>query len=821
MRYTVLLYCLLACTPDRPPPVPEPDATALRLHRMPFEVRLPETDAPELPPAQTRISDWLPARFDQSYRLGAAYRAPMPFEVEPEAERFEPLGIALYHGQERLPWRLSTQRGSSEIGYRISRGELILFWPKGAPPPETLTLDHPARRQHLARLHPQTSGLEPADFIDYTHSIGTEHRRGWLLPTGTTLTLDLALYRRAIIDASVALLPESDGPVTITISSLRESENSVEHVIGQRRLTNRDSFQTWTMTLDSYDTGSHTLQIRAEGPSEGGLAFIGHPTLHPPGRVEVPRRVVWVSLDTTRRDHLGLYGYEPRFTPNLDRWSEQATVFTNVIAPAPSTRPSVRSALTGRRPLDAVGAPSIFTLLDRAGFATGGIVANPHLSPRFGFADGADYWLIDDGARAEDQIDRALGWLRSHADHEAILFVQLMDPHLPYGAPEPYFERFTSDRDPYLSARLNRESILDRMRDDSLSSAHKEQLMARYAGEIAYLDQHLNRLFYAIENLPGPSLVILHSDHGEELWDRGGFEHGHSLHRELIDAALVMKIPGKAEGTRIDHPVELADLVPTTLDLLLVSADEPVDGQSLRPLLRGDPVEVRPRGMAHTRYGSERWGVRAEGHTYILHTLSGREELYNLADDPHEREELVSAGVDPARFRPLLAQAHGVDVSPGWRVEVQLGTEPIDIELPVPATRAGVIDPEAGRSQRANQVWGEQPPVLPSDIASVELLEQATKLRVTPSEHGSGTLYVMFDEPTPATGGVWLGKRVEALHDRGPIQLSREVSVAVRTGPVLYRPPGEAVRIAARTGWTELLPESQRAALAELDKAAP
>lgn len=779
---------------------------------MPFLVR-PPADPPPHPENSDRtpLTEIRRVVYGQGRRLGARFRAPLPFPIERSADKAEPLGLAVYHDGQRLPWKFS-QRGDGK-GYRMLDGEVLLFWPEGEPRPEALELHHPARTQHLQRLHPEASALDPAAFVSYTHTIDHESRRGWLLPTDTEITLELDLLRRSRIDAQVALLPESKGPVTISIVSER---NGKERLIGQRRITQTDHFTPWSMTLDAYETDSHRLKIRAEGPDPAGLAFLAHPTLHPPARTEAPKRVVWVGLDTTRRDHLGLYGYKRRTTPNLDRWSERATVFTNTIAPAPRTRPSFRSALTGRRPLDAVGAPSILALLDAHDYATAGLVANPHLVPRFGFAEGTDYWLFDHDAPAAVQVDRAVLWLKEHAAHNAALFLHLMDPHLGYTAPEPYFEQFAVEPDPQLPARLPRREILQRMRDGELTRAHQAQLIARYDGEIAYLDQQLARLFYAIDQLPGPTLVIIHSDHGEELWDRGGFEHNHSLHREVIDVPLLIRAPGKGEGLRVDHPVELADLAPTTLDLLQLDVDVPFDGQSLRPLFRQAPLPERPRGMAHLMYDTDRWGVRAEDHTYILHTASGQEELYNLLEDPFEAHDLVEAGADPARFRPLLAEAHGIEVGPGWRVRIELDQDPVHLELPAKALSAGVLDPEASERRRANQVWGERPKLAPDDIADVELLNDGMELAITPGPSGRGIVYVRFKEPTPATGGLRLGARVAALHDRGPIVPRNGVSVHIQPGTIVVPPLGEAARIAALAPWTHLIPEDQREALRAL-----
>ena len=125
-----------------------------------------------------------------------------------------------------------------------------------------------------------------------------------------------------------------------------------------------------------------------------------------------PRRVIVVGMDTVRSDHMGFLGHTGGLTPALDAVARDAIVFERAWAPAPRTRPSFRSATTGRWPIPGQQAPTLGALLGAQGFQTAGFVANVQLSQELGFAEGFDTWVLDNMATADAQVDAALGWLR-------------------------------------------------------------------------------------------------------------------------------------------------------------------------------------------------------------------------------------------------------------------------------------------------------------------------------------------------------------------------------------------------------------------------
>lgn len=823
MRSPLLLVFLMACNPTPPRPtaplsVPG-GAPVLDLDRLDFAASLPSGSDEVAFDGTFELGDLQAARGPVARRLGATLMAPLPFDPGPAGDRHAPPGMRVEVDGTELPYLM----GRGAAGWRIHEGALLLVL-DSVRRPERVLVHHPTLARRLARLEPVASGLAPASFVRHACSLGDETREGLLLPAPATLTWRLSPPEGAHLKTATAMVDDGlRGPPPRGARLVWEvvSEEGVIEV-GQRDVPGTTlRFEPWELDLSAFAGQEITLRLRAEALDAGGrrpLPFVAHPVLVGVPRAEGPRRVVWIGLDTTRPDHLGLYGYARDTTPLLDAWSDTATVFEDAVAPAPRTRPSFRSALTGRRPLDAVGAPTVLATLDEAGFATAGIVANVHLTPRFGFSQGADRWLLDPSADASEQVDRALAWLQESSGRDSALFLHFMDPHLRYGAPGEDRDRFVTDPDPDLPDTFNKASVARWDRSGELTERRKAHIQALYDGEVRYLDRELGRLLAALDTLPGRTLVVLHSDHGEEFWEHGGFEHNHTLKPEVVDAALMVRTPDQPSGARVSAPVTLADLVPTVLEELGLPP-LPTEGRSLSPLL-DDPAARWPErdlGVAHLMYDTERWAVRSRGHTYVLHTGSGQEELYDRAADPGEHRDLVPTGASPAAWRASLAAAHGVDVGPGWRAEVVLAGEPITWALPRPARSAGVLDPEVFLPHRANQVWGESPAVRPADVAEVVLSEDGGTLTVTPGPVGRGTLWVRFDEPVPPGGTLASGGVSRELDGGGPrLGFPGLHRLDVREGTVLVPPVGEVERLAAVLGALDTLDPGTQTMLEDL-----
>ena len=485
-----------------------------------------------------------------------------------------------------------------------------------------------------------------------------------------------------------------------------------------------------------------------------GCSDQGAPGSAVPQVVSGPTRVIIVGMDTVRRDDLGVHGQRLGATPNLDRIASESLVFDNAWAPAPRTRPSFRSATTGRWPLDGRTAPTLGMLLKKQGFQTAGFVANVQLAEELGFARGFDTWLLDNMADADVQVDRAVGWLEAHREDDVLLFIHLMDPHIFYQAPEPFLDRFTQADDRQgMPDKYNRKHIIKQARRGLLSDGQKRWIRGRHMGEVAFMDQEIGRLVSAIDALPGRNTVVFHSDHGEEFWDHGGFEHNHSLHDELLRAILWVRPPGGVsdEAHRVSRPVSLVDIVPTVLGTLGVPKETwpTFDGDDLSPFLAGPAptlaksLEVRPLQIGHMMYSPEQWGVIVGSDKYILTTGTGRVSW--------SRDGVSQSGSD-SDLEGALSQATGWPVLQGWRLSFSKLSGPLVLRGGRQFGLAEVIDPEDLKSRRANLEWGETPEHQREDVASLVLSQDRRQLDVTPGRVPTGVIFIQGSSESPLTG---------------------------------------------------------------------
>jgi arylsulfatase A-like enzyme len=193
------------------------------------------------------------------------------------------------------------------------------------------------------------------------------------------------------------------------------------------------------------------------------------------------------------------------------------------------------------------------------------------------------------------------------------------------------------------------------------------------------------------------TLVVVLSDHGEELWDREPTycaDHGHTLYQELLHVPLLFRWPGQVPaGARVKTPVSLLDVAPTLLDLAGVPGDPDYRGRSLATTLRtGQEPEARTIQAESVQYGPDRFLMRNGDLTVILTPYPDRLdnavriparplEIFDLAADPLEHQDLSS------HLTPLAAEM----VDALWQ------------------RSKGVLDQPYGKGQ-------ETPPQLPDEL---------------------------------------------------------------------------------------------------------
>ena len=358
-----------------------------------------------------------------------------------------------------------------------------------------------------------------------------------------------------------------------------------------------------------------------------------------------PPHVVFLLLDTLRADALSAYGGAPNVMPAMNALAERSVVFTDVHANASWTRASCASIFTGLLPEEHGAArfheklsedwATLPEQLASAGYQAAAFVANwVQVGEQTGFAQGFERFVeLMSGeeilaragneagaqevrgayARAEKLNREVLEWVAGEERdryRSQFLYLHYLDPHTPYlEPPEP----------------------------GTLGDA-RERKRGLYRQQCRYLDRQLDGFLRELrEALPGPEVIVLTSDHGEEFWEHDDWGHGHALYRELLWVPLLVSLPSGQRG-RVDSPLESRDLFALVQDL---AADPELD--------------LAQWGAAHaraTRYASQyldreedaradrKWtGLRridAGGASLIWSAYGPTWELYDTAADPRE-----------------------------------------------------------------------------------------------------------------------------------------------------------------------------------------
>jgi arylsulfatase A-like enzyme len=413
--------------------------------------------------------------------------------------------------------------------------------------------------------------------------------------------------------------------------------------------------------------------------------------------------VLLIVLDTVRADRMSLYGYGRDTTPNLARLARRGVTFTQARSTAPWTLPSHASMMTGlwphqqsarlHGPLDGKST-TLAQFLAGHGYATAGFVANTtYCGAETGLARGfahyedhdlspqgilctsalgrrllwdglvtAGLWLGHD-LRATLRKDAAringdlLAWLETTDKRPFFAFLNYLDAHSPYVLPAGFDRHFG----------LAPESDADRSTLDQWFTLDKTKLSRRdvqlasdaYDDCLAYLDEQLGRLFDALDRngVLSKTLVIVTADHGEQFGEHDLYCHASSLYEPEIHVPLLVILPAaRHAGRAVTEPVSLREL-PATIDgILEFDGITPFRGRSLVRFWDGsgptqpDPLLAEVDGPAKTApnlghspaFAGPVKALVSGQHVYIRNG-DGAEEVYDLATDPAQRHNLVTA----------------------------------------------------------------------------------------------------------------------------------------------------------------------------------
>lgn len=687
---SLLLLLLVACglfddavldAPTTAPTPPAPRASGgVALHRRPDlldSVELPPSNRPEGAPAPVTFHPPRPFTLVEADDGVDVWATPLPVRASLFPDRRH---STHRFGSDAPPgWQIAGPRGLLRFGrrgravgrYGFDREWLYVGLPQGAPPPrpEEYTIRFPRATEAEDALNHETSGLDARAFALRSFTLDTVTHSGVYLPAPAVGRWRVHVpdrgvlgFRATVLEPAVRSAVESDG-ATIVVE-VRAGGEAAE--VGRLEVAT-GRWDDGRFDLGAWSGRDVELTVRTEtGPSAVyDHVFLEGPAVWTPS--DAPRRVVLAFVDTLRFDHLGLYGYERPTSPNLDRWAAHGAVFEGARTVAPWTLPSARAALSGRQPELWGEGPTLAERLADAGYHTEGIVANAFLSAPFEMDRGFARYTHRHLAPAEEVAELAREVLEAHPDRDVALLVHFMDPHLPYEEPSSHRWRFAGPAPPSLDAPTL--GALRRVHPEQPGfEAIRDHVVARYDQNVRYVDAELASVLEAA----GPdATVAFFSDHGEELWDHGGFEHGHTFYEELLRVPLVLRGPGVPPG-RHDVPVSLLDLAPTVMALEGLPADVEGAGRSLVPLLWGEPgaeeaLAARPHAFGRPLYGPDGWGVVHGGRKWF--ERAGRQSVFDLRADPAEASDLAETE-DLSPWLGRLGEALGREATLAWRLDL-------------------------------------------------------------------------------------------------------------------------------------------------------
>lgn len=434
--------------------------------------------------------------------------------------------------------------------------------------------------------------------------------------------------------------------------------------------------------------------------------------------------VLLIVMDTTRADHLSCYGYPRTTTPHLDRFAEEGIVFEQATAAAPWTLPSHASLFTGLLPSQHRAdwphqrlddhLMTLPELLREQGYQTAGFVNNGWIGRALNFHQGFDYFveswegnqlvsrlaLVGIARKLERMLRNAAGlseqsdganaartnrqihrWLDEARDAQRpfFLFVNYLEPHFPYEPPEPYRSRFVQPAHREVVKRLNFRDFVRLTPPVRFDPPIQAALTDLYDGEIAYLDMRVGELLEELKRrrLLDHTIVIVTSDHGENLGDHAIFEHQFCVYETLVHVPLILRYPGRLPaGIRVTEPVSLVDVMPTLVELLGLEAptvqaaspghswvgsalavppDRAILTEYLPPLPRLEDYRRHNQALDE-RYFTRRLKSLRSGRFKFIWASDGRHELYDVSQNPEESQSLMQTFPDNAR--ELEAELH-------------------------------------------------------------------------------------------------------------------------------------------------------------------
>ncbi|MFN0205221.1 MAG: sulfatase [Planctomycetota bacterium] len=408
------------------------------------------------------------------------------------------------------------------------------------------------------------------------------------------------------------------------------------------------------------------------------------------GEGAVPRfpgaNVIFISIDTLRRDALGVYSGDPALSPHIDKLAKECVIFDDAIAAANNTGPSHASMFTGvstavhgvlntkTKKVQAIPT-SLQTLAERlktSGYATFARMDGGYMSAALGFDRGfEDFKSVYSGL--EKKAGEAMKWFDNISTNSisnkksAFCFLHTYEAHSPYlSSPrnidnvlKPYKNSLVAKRMMEIAhgemQLYEGQELLFRDWKNKFKPEDFAALKGLYRECVRMADASVNSFIEGLRksNILDKSILIITSDHGEEFGEHGGTQH-EEVWEELLRVPLLIRLPGAAlAGTHVPHAFSGIDLMPTLLDLLGMERPTHIEGRSHLSHFSGGP-NLNQIAFAHHTIQDALVGDVARASNWKLYEIADRprgKRIFNLTGDQAERQNLVNS--NPPEAQPL------------------------------------------------------------------------------------------------------------------------------------------------------------------------
>jgi len=293
---------------------------------------------------------------------------------------------------------------------------------------------------------------------------------------------------------------------------------------------------------------------------------------------EHPRIFIVIVLDSLRSDHTSLYGYHRKTTPVLEQLASDSRVFRQAFSSSSWTLPAHVSLFSGKdlpehRVLTYTDHiredyPLLAEVFQKNGFFTAAFTGGGFVADGFGFHRGFQVYSNNPGnVSFYDSAVKVLESFKNYAEafwgEDLFIFLHTYQVHAPYNFPESLKKHFNRNLQ---GNSLGAANFLQNWKVEyfrSIAENSKQQLVDTYDTAIYYADQIL--LGGVVQYLKAKGVyeqagLVITSDHGEEFYDHGSWEHGHSLYNELVKIPLLIKYPGNRHKGNNDTLTSIADI---------------------------------------------------------------------------------------------------------------------------------------------------------------------------------------------------------------------------------------------------------------------